>query len=683
MAVKTKVVERNAPTRLPFGSNRSESASMEPEIAQSIPGKLAIIIQQGKVLDFIDGKTQRPETPEEYVRQEIAKSLVREYRYEKASIEVEFTIRVGSRKPRADLVIFPVGAAHTQEGALIIVECKASTVKSADKKDGVGQLQSYMAASPNVSYGMWTNGIERFCYRRIVKGGTVSTEEVPDLPVFGRGDEEQDRPRFDQLKPATSDALLFAFRRCHNYIAGNQGLQKPQAFWELLKLIFCKIHDERQNDEVQFFTAANERHGVNGPLKVQKRIEALFTQVKADYPTIFRQSESIELKPVVLAYLVTQLQMYSLLESDIDVKGRAYEEIVGSNLRGDRGEFFTPRNVCQMAVAMLDPSEKELILDPACGTGGFLITAMNHVIEKIRTAEMTKWGNNVKRAEDAAQGRIRKFAEKYIVGMDFNPELVKASKMNMVMNNDGAGGLFQANSLESPVMWDPDLFERNIVGHVDILFTNPPFGSKIPVTDTAILEKYDLGHTWSYDKAADRWTKTDAVQKSQPPEILFIERCIKFLKPGSGRAAIVLPDGILGSPGLGYVREWILRNTRVLASIDLHPDTFQPDVSIQTSILVLERKSAELIAVEAASGRINDYSVFMAVASHIGHDKRGNKNYVRDRKGNEVIEIAEELVKEWDGDTPTYQRQTTSRKVIDDNTQQIAQEFCRWLSEQD
>jgi type I restriction enzyme M protein len=683
MAVRTKAAKQISSSHLPLGSNNSERASMESEIAPSIPGKLAIIIQQGKVVDFIDGKTQRPETPEEYVRQEIAKSLVREYRYEKASIEVEFTIRVGSRKPRADLVIFPVGVEHTQESALIIVECKASTVKSADKKDGVGQLQSYMAASPNVSYGMWTNGIERFCYRRIVKGGTVNIEEVPDLPVFGRGDEEQDRPRFDQLKPATSDALLFAFRRCHNYIAGNQGLQKPQAFWELLKLIFCKIHDERQNDEVQFFTAANERHGVNGPLKVQKRIEALFTQVKADYPTIFRESESIELKPVVLAYLVTQLQMYSLLESDIDVKGRAYEEIVGSNLRGDRGEFFTPRNVCQMAVAMLDPSEKELILDPACGTGGFLITAMNHVIEKIRAAEMTKWGNNVKRAEDAAQGRIRKFAEKFIIGMDFNPELVKASKMNMVMNNDGAGGLFQANSLEAPVTWDPDLFERHIVGHVDLLFTNPPFGSKIPVTDTAILEKYDLGHSWNYDEKADRWIKTDAVQKSQPPEILFIERCVKFLKPGTGRAAIVLPDGILGSPGLGYVREWILRNTRVLASIDLHPDTFQPDVSIQTSILVLQRKPADLIAVETASGRINDYSVFMAVANHGGHDKRGNKNYVRDRKGNEVIEVVEELVKEWDGDTPIYQRQSTSRKVIDDNTQQIAQEFRKWLLEQD
>jgi type I restriction enzyme M protein len=656
---------------------------MEEAVDLTPRSNLAIIVQQGRVLDFIDGKTQRPETPEEYVRQEIAKSLVREYRYEKSDVEVEFTVRVGSRKPRADLVIFPPATDHSQEQAIIIVECKASTIKSADKKDGVGQLQSYMAACPNVTYGMWTNGIERFCYRRVVKGGTVHIEDVPDLPEFGRGEEDEDRPRFDQLKPATSDALLFAFRRCHNYIAGNQGLQKPQAFWELLKLIFCKIHDERHSDEVAFFAAANERHGVNGPLKVQKRIEALFTQVKGDYPTIFKTSEMIDLKPVVLAYLVTQLQMYSLLESDIDVKGRAYEEIVGSNLRGDRGEFFTPRNICRMAVEMLDPTEKQLILDPACGTGGFLITAMNHVIEKIRAVELDKWGKNISRAEEAVKARIRKFAEHLIVGMDFNPELVKASKMNMVMNNDGAGGLFQANSLEAPPTWDPELVERSIMGRVDILFTNPPFGSKIPVTEPGILEKYDLGHTWSYDKATDKWRKTEAIQKSQPPEILFIERCVRFLKPGTGRLAIVLPDGILGSPGLGYVREWILRNTRILASIDLHPDTFQPFVSIQTSVLVLQRKPNDLIAVETAAGKINDYPVFMAVANHVGHDKRGNKTYVRDRKGNEVIEEIEELVKDWEDGTPIYQRQTTRRKVVDDNTIQIAQEFRKWLSEQD
>ncbi len=373
------------------------------------PAIAGIIIEQGRILDFIDGHTQRKETREEYVRQEIAKSLVREYRYSKTDIKVEFTLRIGTRKPRADLVVFPPAAEPKQVNARIIIECKADTVKSTDKKDGVGQLQSYMFACPNVQYGMWTNGIERYCYRRLVKDGKVEIEEVPDIPEFGWSEDQAERPRFDQLKPATSDALLFAFRRCHNYIAGNQGLQKPQAFWELLKLIFCKIHDERHNDDVEFYSAATERHGVNGPLKVCKRIEALFAQVKEAFPTIFKAAEAIELKPVVLAYLVAQLQMYSLLESDIDVKGRAYEEIVGSNLRGDRGEFFTPRNICRMAVAMLDPGEKHLIADPACGTGGFLITAMNHVIEKIHVAEVCTFRKNLSpsyQVEEAAEERL-------------------------------------------------------------------------------------------------------------------------------------------------------------------------------------------------------------------------------------------------------------------------------------
>src|SRR5262249_26954584 len=140
---------------------------------------------------------------EEYVRQEIAKSLVREYRYGKANIEIEYVIRVGTGKPRADIVIFPPSTDHKQENAFIIVECKSAKVKSEDKKDGVGQLQSYMASCPNVTYGMWTNGIERFCYHRIVKDGQVYFEEVPDIPEFGREGESEDQPRFDQLKPAT------------------------------------------------------------------------------------------------------------------------------------------------------------------------------------------------------------------------------------------------------------------------------------------------------------------------------------------------------------------------------------------------------------------------------------------------------------------------------------------------
>lgn len=644
----------------------------------------AVIVQQGKVLDFIDGLTQREETPEEYVRQEIAKSLVREYGYPKKDIAVEFTLRLGTRKPRADLIVFGADDGdHDQANAYIIIECKEQKVKSSDRKEGVGQLQSYMSACPNAVYGMWTNGLERYCYRKVNNKGKITFEDLPDLPGYGQTGDEAERPEFDQLKPASSDALLFAFRRSHNYIAGNQGLQKPQAFWELLKLIFCKIHDERDSESVEFYAAGNERTGINGPLKVKKRLDALFDAVKDEYPTIFTPNDTIELNPQVLAYLVSQLQMYSLLESDVDVKGHAYEEIVGSNLRGDRGEFFTPRNICNMAVAMLDPSEGQVILDPACGTGGFLIAAMNHVIEKIRASEIEKWKGNIKRAELKIVNRIAKFAGSCIVGLDFNPELVKATKMNMVMNNDGAGGLYQANSLASPATWEEALRDRFLIGKIDLIFTNPPFGSKIPVDDPAILEKYDLGHSWSYNEGTDTWIMGDGIQKSQPPEILFIERCVKFLKPGTGRVAMVLPDGILGSPGLGYVRQWILQHTQVLASVDLHPDTFQPNVSVQTSVLVLQRKLDELVALERAGGRMNDYQVFMAVANHVGHDKRGNITYVRDKKGNEVVEEIEQIFKEYDGGQIVYKKQMTQRKVVDDNTMQIAQEFRKWLSEQD
>ena len=640
--------------------------------------KTAVIVQQGKVLDFIDQITQRNQTPEEYVRQEIAKSLVREYGYPRSDVSVEFTIRLGTRKPRADLVVFGHDKNHTIDNAEIIVECKSPKIKSTDRGDGVEQLRSYMRACPRVAYGMWTNGLERYCYKRnLDPGGDLEPFDVPDIPSFGQSEEDTERPKFEQLKPASSDALLFAFRRCHNYIAGNQGLQKPEAFWELLKLIFCKIHDERNSNNVQFYATAAERKGLNGQLKVKDRIDKLFRAVKDDFTQIFKSADQIELNPSVLQYIVSQLQMYSLLDSDIDVKGKAYEEIVGSNLRGDRGEFFTPRNVCRMAVGMLDPDENAIILDPACGTGGFLIIAMNHIFAKIYDAELVKRGGDKDRAEVATRERGARFLKK-IFGMDLNPNLVKAAKMNMVMNNDGSGGLWQANSLAAPVTW-ASAETRNIFGKVDILLTNPPFGSKIPIDDHAILENYDLGHSWSYLAAEDTWVMSDTL-RPQPPEILFIERCVQFLKPGTGQAAMVLPDGILGTPGLGYVRQWLLKHARILASIDMHPDTFQPSTSVQTSVLVFQRKSAQEIALEEAAGQQHDYDIFMALGNHIGHDKRGNELYVRDSEGNEIVQELEESVKEYVDGRRIQRNVLTLQKVRDDNTQEIAKAFRAWLT---
>ena len=645
----------------------------------------AFIIPHGKILDFVDG-TLRNETPEEYVRQEIEKSLVREYQYPKDEIAVEFRIKVGSASRRVDLAVFPEGVAHKQETAWAIVECKSTDIPPTHKKEGVEQLKFYLHTCPNAQFGMWTNGQERACYQKVRSDTAVECVEITDIPVKGRDVDDVERPRREHLKPASSDALLFTFKRCHNYIAGNQGLQKPEAFWELLKLIFCKIHDERA-DELNFYATTRERQSLNGQLKVKKRIARIFSDVTARYSSIFRANDEIELEPRVLAYIVAQLQGANLLDSEIDVKGKAYEEIVGSNLRGDRGEFFTPRNVCRMAVEMLDPGPDDLILDPACGTGGFLTIAMNHVIGKIEKRVKRRWRDRDEPTERERRDlwqAVQEYANTRIVGIDINPNLVKAAKMNMVLNNDGSGGLYQGNALEHPVTWRDELRQRDLIGHARCLFTNPPFGSKIPVDDQSILEQYDLAHQWDYDEDADMWAMREprTLQKSQPPEILFIERCVQFLEPGKGRIAIVLPDGILGSPGLGYVREWILQNTRVLASIDLHPDTFQPKNSTQTSILVLQRKTFKEIELERAAGQMQNYDVFMALANHVGHDKRGNVLYVRDDDGNEVIEQRTDRVRETREGVETVKAVKTPHKVKDDNTLEIANAFCEWLGAQ-
>ena len=643
-------------------------------------GGLAIV-PPGKVLDFIDGVTLRQDTPEEYVRQEILKSLVREYGYAKQDIRVEFPIKFGSKRVRVDIAVFPPGlrsSEQTQAAAWLIIECKSAKVRPSMKKDGVEQMLSYMAACPNVEVGMWTNGedMASFAFETDGKGSRVSVE-IPDIPHCG-DTAEAGTPRFDQLRPAASDSLLFAFRRAHSYIAGNQGMQKPEAFWELLKLIFCKIQDERESSAPQFYATPKERQNMTGLMRCTTRIGKLFDSVKRQYSQIFKANEQIELEDKVLAYIVTQLQMFSLLDSDVDVKGKAYEEVVGSNLRGDRGEFFTPRNVCNMMVNMLDPSDKDLILDPACGTGGFLIAAMNHVVSSIKS-EVRSSGRSRRLQDDSIRDRKRYFLEHNLVGLDFNPNLVRATKMNMVMNNDGSGGLYQANSLDAPSRWTDDLRARKLMGSVDVILTNPPFGSKIPIDDPTILEQFDLGHQWDYDEDTDTWVKTTKTT-SRPPEILFIERCVQLLKPETGRAALVLPDGILGSPGLGFVRQWILTHTTILASVDLHPDTFQPGTSVQTSVLVLQRKSERQIRDEIAAGQIKDYEIFMAICDRIGHDKRGNAVYMRDDQGFEIVrETADAVTTAADGDDDEQQHLAKER-VVDDNTQDIAKEFQAWLS---
>jgi type I restriction enzyme M protein len=656
--------------------------------ARTMSSKL-LTLPDGKLCDFIDRKI-RNDTPEEYVRQNIERRLVYELEYLPEQIEVEYSIKQGSKTARVDLAIFREGDLHKQENIWIIIECKRDSIQPSANKDGVGQLKSYMSAC-GAEWGMWTNGRFKAVYRwlRDEKGRIIEEQEPNDIPAKDGDIEEVDRPTRESLKNAVGDNLLFSFKTCHDHIYVTDGLQKQPAFFELLKVIFCKIHDERNlPHSLEFYATAREKKSNDGRLTVVKRISKIFDAVKKQYPAIFNAADEIKLQPRSLAYIVGELQRYSFLKTNIDVKGKAYEELVGANLRGDRGEFFTPRNVQRMTVKMLSPKVGERVLDPSCGTGGFLVIAMNEVIVQLTrqagvTDESDVW------MKQALNDSIREVARANFFGIDINPDLVKATKMNMVMNNDGAGNILRQDSLLHPHQWE-DSYRKEFAAALDIdptslrnpkdlaqfdvIATNPPFGSKLPIKDRETLEQYQLAHVWKETETG--WEVTEQLQSSAPPEILFIERCWQFLKP-NGRMGIVLPDAILGAPGLMYVRYWMIQHCRIVASLDLHPDTFQPRNGTQTSVLILQKKTEA----EMNQRTLNDYEVFMAQVKAIGHDKRGNTIYRRNEEGEEI------LVPGDSDSVPLIERMATGegtvrpmprQKVEDDDTLLIADEFIEW-----
>jgi type I restriction enzyme M protein len=266
---------------------------------------------------------------------------------------------------------------------------------------------------------------------------------------------------------------------------------------------------------------------------------------------------------------------------------------------------------------------------------------MNLLLQKLEHDKRRTWRkpDRPSQSEMAEYYRARQeLLSTSVVGFDLNPALVRAAKMNMVMNNDGSGKLAQADSLRDPITWSDEA--RSLAGPnpFDYIFTNPPFGTNIRIDAPEILDQFELAAIWEFNGALNEWVmKKDRggrplLQASQPPEILFIERCVQLLKPGTGKMAMVIPNGILNNTPLGYIRQWILRNCQLLAVVDMQRDLFQPRNDTQTSMVVLRRLAPHEVGV------VRDYSIFFAVTEKIGHDKRGNTIYVRDEEGNDILE---------------------------------------------
>ena len=593
-------------------------------------------LKEGYLIDYISDTPVRA-TPEEVdAVQVFSRMLVEDYGYPKELIQTRPQWRVKVRPSDTkkeypvDIAVF-LGSPHTEDNIHIIVECKKKS-----RKDGLTQLQDYLRFS-KARVGVWFNGAERlFLYKQEVDG-KVEFSELPNIPRHGERVEDIGQFRRGDLRPATN--LKSIFRAIRNYLAANAvGITRDEVFaQQLIDLIFCKIYDERftkHDDVVTFRAGTGEKDAA-----VKKRIAELFKKVKSQYDDVLDTSDAITLDARSVAYIVGELQLYSLQASTRDAVGDAFEVFIGPSLKGGQGQFFTPRNVVKMVVDMIDPSPEDRIIDPACGSGGFLVEALRHVWVKVE-----KRGSELGWPEHEIEAEKQKVAIRNFRGIDKDTFLSRVAKAYMAILGDGRGGVFCENSLEAPTNWNSSTRNSIPMGEFDIVLTNPPFGKKLAIDSEDILKKYELGHKWKYDSATDSFEKGQ-LQDKQPPQLLFIERCLQLLKDG-GKLGIVLLESIFGMPKYRYVVDYLQRNTKLLAIVTMPEDLFQPHTHAKCCIVIAEKTIA---------AKNEPYEIFMADVKWCGHDSRGNPTIRRRSDG------AEELLDDIPSVAPLYHDGPASR----------------------
>lgn len=582
-------------------------------------------LKVGYLLDFISGEPIKA-TPEEVEAVQVfARRLVEDYDYPKSHIQTRPQHRVRKR-PSDEEKSYPVdiavfrSAKKTEDNLFMVVECKKK-----NRKDGVEQLKLYMDMS-SAEVGVWFNGDEHEYLRKIHhKDGSRTYMPLPNIPRSGQRIEDIGLfARKDLKKPSN---LKSVFRDLRNHLAGmTTGITRDEALaQEIINILFCKILDEQETAPTETVTF---RAGVGeDAADVQKRIAKLFNRVKTDYfEDVFELESVLKLDAESLYYVVGELQNYCVMDADRDAIGDAFEVFIGPALRGAEGQFFTPRNVVKMMVEILDPKPGEKIIDPACGSGGFLIGALEHVWQHVDAkAAKHEWKQN------------RRFKEKVRVAMecfrgaDKDAFLAKVCKAYMALVGDGRGGVFCANSLTRPEDWSAAMREKINISAFDVVLTNPPFGKKIVVKGVPILSQYDFGHKWVRNKETKDLEKTTTLHEDQPPQILFLERCLQLLKPG-GRLGIVLPEAVFGMPTYEYVVTHLQKKVKLRGIVSMPEPLFKTSgkggTHAKTCVLFLENTPPK---------PDEDWDIFMADVKWCGHDSRGNPTIRKDSSGKEIL----------------------------------------------
>ena len=539
---------------------------------------------------------------EESVRQEFIRILVDDYQYSENEIETEFPIPRGARiRDRADIAIFRGSGRDPAADLVGIVETKRPGEQS-----GEDQLKSYMTATSAV-WGVWTNGSDIEYYSKPPGQSAIFKRQLNNIPVKGQRLEDVGKLNRNDLVPYSGTMLKVSFRRILNTLYANTTMSRREKLGnEMIKLIFAKIRDETTYVDAppRFYAGYQE-----DPEGVKERVGRLFEDVVAEYQDdgLFDTHDKLTLDAAGVAWAVGQLERGSLMDTPTDVVGDAFEVFAESKFVGEKGEFFTPRGVIDIAVKIVSPQPEETVCDPACGSGGFLIATMRNMWADM--AASRKWGKLGERRMREAQQNM---ATRCFYGIDKENDLVRIAKAYMAISGDGRSNVVHENSLHPANDFAPEakakfVDRRGAFRQFDCVMTNPPYGTK-----TKVLEQdsahFDLGHKWMWD--GEDWRRGKPTDSN--PYILFVERCLAMLKEG-GRLAIVLPESAFHAPSMKHLRHYIAAKGRVLAVIDLPHNTFRPHCNAKTCLMILRKGPVAH----------RQDKVLMAEAVQMGHDHQG------------------------------------------------------------
>ncbi len=562
---------------------------------------------------------------EEYVRQWVLKELLETYHYPSEwlgeRIVIEESVQMATMVKQADISI-----KNERGRTFLYVETKSASVTGPAFAKAERQLEGYLASTHTATVGLVTNGVDTHYVLKKIDPNDFDL--IPDIPEYNAAGLRQrtrlvrelspemlQSGRKTGLTPLTEryESILF---RCHSIMRDIDGLHPDEALDELCKLIYTKIFDERRSIELGTGVVFRfQVYGGGNTEEIASNIRDLYDEAREHDLTLYSQRipnyersrgvfrSQIRLSSNCLVRVVEALQEYSLVDTAGDLKGRAFQQVLGPAIRAGMGQYFTPDAVVRLAVGIIAPRPSDLILDPFCGSGHFLTSSLDYVLAQSRRLQLD-------------ERSLYEFRFFHLHGIEKSDRMVRVAMTDMLLHDDGHSNIRNTDAFLSFDNY-PDIKalagEQNTSPAVfDVILTNPPFGSIMGGEIGNILGRFQLG----------------SGRSSLPLEIIAVERALQFLRPG-GRLGIVLQDGVLTDDRHAYVRDWYHSQARLVAVVSLPGHTFTPYGSNPKTSLAFFRKYEQ-----GEQARAEDHEVFYARVDRIGYDATG-----RPESGDEIDEV--------------------------------------------